>query len=277
MPEETTLVLGTSGPVVQRLAQQLQQAGALPPGPLPEQFTRELEACVKTFQQTHLGQDGAFLKSDGVVGPATWWALANASGAAQRSNLSAAIPAGIGPLRRRILEVALAEHANGVAERPMGSNRGPELDKYLPDWVTKSAEPGPAWCCFFYSWVVKEALGDWPLGGREGSCGKARERAGTLGIWRPKTMRAAHPLPGDAFVFDHGEGKGHIGFVLRVSKDGSEINTLEGNCANRVKLGVRRVDASDLAGFIDNVPSEHPVEFERGVVSAASVVGETTR
>ncbi|HEX6241701.1 MAG TPA: CHAP domain-containing protein [Polyangiales bacterium] len=277
MPEQPTLVLGVSGPAVQLLAQQLQEAGALPPGPLPEQFTRELEAIVRDFQQTHLDKEGAFLKSDGVVGPATWWALSNASGPAQRSNLAATIPAGLGPLRRRILEVALAEHQKDVVEQPNGSNRGPELDKYLPDWVTKSADRGPPWCCFFYSWVVKQALGDWPLGGREGSCGKARERAGTLGIWVPKTLPGAHPLPGDAFVMDHGGGQGHIGFVLRVAKDGSRFNTLEGNCGNRVKLGLRRLDESHLVGFIDNVKSEQPVEFERGVVGAAGAASESTR
>ena len=276
MPEHPMLVLGASGPAVQLLARKLQEAGALPLGPAPDQFTDELEGSVKDFQQTHVGQDGVFLKSDGVVGPATWWALHNASGPAQHSQLSAAVPAGVGPLRRRILEVALGEHAKGVAERPFGSNRGPELDKYLPDWLTKTSA-GQPWCCFFYSWVVKEALGEWPLGQREGSCAKARERAGTLGIWRPKTMRAEHPLPGDAFVIDAGKGKGHIGFVLRVSKDALEFNTVEGNCGNRVKLGLRRLDEPNLVGFIDNVSGEHPVEFERGVVSASSVARETTR
>jgi hypothetical protein len=277
MAEQPTLVLGASGPSVELLAKYLQDSGAFRAGPLPEHFTRELEACVKDFQQTHLGKQGAFLKSDGVVGPATWWALENASGAAQRSQLITSVPAGLGPQRRRILEVALAEHAKNVVEQPNGSNRGPELDKYLPDWLTKSAQSGPPWCCFFYSWVVKQALGDWPLRAREGSCGKARERAGALGIWRPRSMPSAHPLPGDAFVMDHGGGQGHIGFVLRVSKDGAELNTLEGNCGNRVKLGVRRLDESDLVGFIDNVPSEQPLEFERGIVGGTRAAGDSTR
>jgi peptidoglycan hydrolase-like protein with peptidoglycan-binding domain len=277
MTAQPTLVLGASGAAVQLLAQQLQASGAMPQGALPEQYTRELENLVKDFQQTHIGEDGSQLESDGVVGPDTWWALANSSGPLQRSGLLTGVPKGLGPLRTAILETALAEHRKNVVEQPSGSNRGPDVDKYLPDWITAKDEKGPPWCCFFYSWTVKQALGDWPLGAREGSCGKARERAGARGLWIPKTMPGAHPIPGDAFVMDHGGGQGHIGFVLRVSADGKDINTLEGNCANRVKLSLRSVAQADLLGFIDNVPSEQPTDFERGIVTTGRANADSTR
>jgi hypothetical protein len=228
---------------------------------------------------THLGPKGLPLDVDGVVGPDTWWALFNASGEAQRSHIKAHIPGGLGPQRKSLLEVALGEHGKDVKEEPGGSNRGPHVDRYLPDHVKKPGEAGPPWCCFFYSWVAKEALGGWPLGKREGGCASARAQAGKLGLWIPKYLaqEKQHPIPGDAFVMDKGGGHGHIGYVLRVSEDGTSINTLEGNCGNRVKLGLRSLSDPQIVGFIDNVPHEQTTGFERGVVQAAKVGAEGTR
>jgi hypothetical protein len=271
------LWLGSQGSAVVELARLLQAHGFALEESAADGFGPELEECVQDFQRTHLGPDGRFLEVDGVVGPKTWWALAHASGAAQRSYIEAAPPRGLTPLRRRLLEVALAEHARGVAELPDGSNRGPDVDRYLPGWLTERPGPGPAWCCFFYSWVVKSALHHWPLGQREGNCMQARARAGALGLWTPLGSRGERPLPGDAFVMNRGGGRGHIGFVLRVSQDGTQINTLEGNCGNRVKLGLRELRDSEISGFIDNVPSEAPLDFERGIVSAKPLGGASTR
>ena len=44
-------------------------------------FNVVTQDAVTYFQQSHLGSDGSFLDVDGVVGPATWWALRNPSGA----------------------------------------------------------------------------------------------------------------------------------------------------------------------------------------------------
>jgi hypothetical protein len=86
--------------------------------------------AVTYFQQTHVGPNGAFLDVDGVVGPDTWWALRNPSGAAQKSGLDPDIPRGLTPLRTRLLEIALAEHAKGVKEIPDGAIWSPEIAKY---------------------------------------------------------------------------------------------------------------------------------------------------
>ncbi len=242
----------------------------------PRRFSRALEQQVRYFQQTHLGPKGEFLVPDGVVGPDTWWALERASGDAQRSNLEPTVPAGLGPKRASILQVALAEHQKGVTEQPDGSNRGPEIDKYLPAWSRRSPR-GPAWCCYFYSWVVQQALGTSPLGLVIGSCARARAQAVKRQLWVPSTLRGNRPFPGDAFVMEHGDGTGHIGFVLRVSADGTTINTVEGNCGNRVKVGLRSLSAHDIVGFIDNVPDETREDFERGVLSASAVENASTR
>jgi hypothetical protein len=182
------------------------------------------------------------------------------------------IPAGVPPLRRKILALALDEHAKGVREVPAGSNRGPELDKYLPDFTKKLGKPGPPWCCFFYSWVVREALGVWPLGRRHGSCSAARVGAAKLGLWLPAQAALAnhHVMPGDAFIL----ARGHIGFVLRLSD--THMNTIEGNTGHRLKIGMRELADPQLLGFINNVPTER-APFARGVLPAEHVGVDSVR
>jgi hypothetical protein len=279
MPKHPLLVLGSNdAAALKLLSDKLREHGHWPHVEAPESFTPELEHAVTDFQMTHLGRRRAPLDVDGVVGDDTWWALFNAVGEPQRSHITARIPNGLGPQRKSLLEVALAEHAKDVHEDPPGSNRGAHVDRYLPEHF-RDDEKGPPWCCFFYSWVAKEALGGWPLGRREGGCASARALAGRMGLWIPKYLAAEkqHPIPGDAFVMDKGSGHGHIGYVLRVSEDGRSINTLEGNCGNRVKLGLRALTDPQIVGYIDNVPGEQNVGFERGVVEAAHVGQAATR
>ena len=40
-----------------------------------------------------------------------------------------------------------------VRERPRNSNRGPEVDEYLP---RAGVRPGLAWCCAFIYWCFDE-------------------------------------------------------------------------------------------------------------------------
>ena len=102
-------------------------------------------------------------------------------------------------------------------------------------------------------------------------------------MWRPKGHYT--PVPGDAFVMLHksdaGElnGRGHIGFVYRVSQNGKRFNTIEGNCGDRVKLGERGVDDRSMAGFIDFWKDGRSLQktFQRGLVAANSSVGLSTR
>jgi CHAP domain len=270
------LFLGSNDVAVQTLIGRLRAEGFWEEAADVSEFTLEVEDSVRSFQRTHLGPDGTFLSADGVVGEKTWWALFNSTGRAQRSGLRASVPDGLGPMRQRILTVALAEHARDVVEVPNGSNRGPDVDRYLPDWVKKPGQKGPAWCCFFYSWVAHQALDKWPLGAPQGGVLEARRVAGKLGLWTPKSVAVNRPLPGDVFVMDRGSGHGHIGFVLRVSDDRKQINTLEGNCGNRVKLGMRELSDPEIIGFIDNVPSENNTVFELGIADASNLGRDRT-
>ena len=78
-------------------------------------------------------------------------------------------------------------------------------------------------------------------------------------------------------MIDKGAGHGHIGYVLPVSEDGSQIIMVEGNCGNRVKLSLRDLADPQIVGFIDNVPAEANAEFERGIVDAPKVGADVTR
>jgi hypothetical protein len=292
------LAKGSVGPRVVELKQRLMAQGFWSEaGTLSRTFGVKLEEAVAYFQQTHLGPDGKPLAVDGLVGPDTMWALKHPTGKAQKEGLGRDaddryenIPAGIGPDRKLLLVTALNQY--GIRERPMGSNRGDApnggVDKFLPTWCKKKPGKGPAWCCFFVSWVTKEVFGTYPLGRVHGSCAKAWEAAMHRRMAWPKykivdtrePTNPVHPLPGDAFYMRWGPRTGHIGFVYRVSEDGTEINTIEGNCANRVKIGRRSVD-DRIFGWIDfwgdSMAAMEYSKFERGLIQAPNVGRARTR
>ena len=278
-----TLKVGSSGWEVALLKTDLADQGFWPKyhtGPL---FTSKLAQAVEYFQSTHLGRDGAPLTVDGVVGPDTKWALQHPTGKHQRSGIpNGHIPEGLSQDREHLLAIALGEH--GIKEKPSGSNRstGPRggIDKYLPSWCKKEDKKGPAWCCFFTSWVLHEALGHYPLDRRHGSCKKAWEAAKKKKMHIPidkDTFSSALVTPGDAFVMLRRNGTGHIGFVYRVSMTSQEINTIEGNCGNRVKIGRRDIYKAPMHGFINFFGDKFP-SFERGLLEGADdVAAEGTR
>lgn len=238
-------------------------------------FGKRLHDAVVYWQQTHIGPNGRPLKDDGVVGEKTWWSLDHPSGKSQRSFLIPKVPLGLSVERALLLNTAIGQH--GVREVPNGSNRGPGVDQFLPSWCKKKDGKGPPWCCFFVSWGCKSALGNYPLGGWIGSCKKAASVAEERGLWVPRGQ--GKPTPGDAFVMLHRDedgkltGTGHIGWVVRVSADYSEFETMEGNCGNRVAAKCREVDT--VEGFIKFVPDCS--DFELGLAGGLSDTAESTR
>lgn len=259
-----------------------------------KRFNASLEDAVIYFQQTHLGPDGSQLTDTGIVDEATWWALKNPSGAKQKSNLVPEDPKnliskGVEGYRKSVLQLALLEHAKGVCEKPNGSNRSKDIDTYLPDWLLKTLKPGdqgPAWCCFFVNAMVTRAFnGKRPWGPYLGSCAKLWETVenfkGTGDPFTPTLYQGTDRIsPGDVFVMLHPKkpGKaqtGHVGFVLRVSKNGSIINTVEGNCGNRVKVGTR--STTTINGFINLYGDGALTEFSRTLLAGSFVAGDDTR
>lgn len=270
-----TVRFGSTGPAVGKLAELLTKHGCGPKPPVDADnptFDRAVENMALYFQMTHQGLDGEWLAVDGVVGKGTWWALENATGEAQRSFLEAGIPTGITGKRRAILETAVKQH--GVREDPHRPNRGSEVDRFIPQ---DNLENAPPWCCYFASWVTREVFGDDPVGKPVASCYKAWQHANKLGRWEPNDGRV--PTPGDAFVILTKDPDtvdwctGHIGFVLQVAEDGKSVNTVEGNCGDRVKIGRRELADPKLRGFI-NIAGDHP-DFVRGSLRGAKGLGSS--
>lgn len=284
MSDKPFLKFGSKGLDVARLVKLLESHGCTPSPQVTAsspRFGRAIENMVMYFQMTHLNTNGNWLDVDGQVGKNTWLALEHGDDDAQRSHLKPVVPEGIEGNRKAILETAIGEHGiredtgrkNEKGEKL--TNRGKDVDKYLPNWVTSDpTTDGQPWCAYFISWVVKEVYGRHLLGRPVARVWKAYERASKEGRWTPKGAEV--PTPGDAFVLLYDDEytsvncTGHIGFVLQVSEDGRSYNTIEGNCADRVKVGQRTLDDPTLRGFINIVGDK--ASFTRGSLRGAKNV-----
>jgi peptidoglycan hydrolase-like protein with peptidoglycan-binding domain len=238
------------------------------PVPVNGKYDKATIAAVFNFQGVRLDRKGRHLKADGWVGPATWWAIQNPSGASQKSNLEGDTRKGLSAERRAIIKAFLKDHTAGVREIPDGANYGDGVTRYL-------TVIGPAyWCCYAVSTWHKDAVGTWPFGERfglvAGIWNEAKERG--RAILKEDTSTA---VPGDAFVMLYRNAKGrltglgHIGLVLTASQDGESFNTGEGNAGNRVKISRRETDQDTLVGYIDFFGDRAAVlpKFERGLLS----------
>lgn len=199
-----------------------------------------LWASVEDFQLQHIGPSGLPLKDDGVVGPATWWALANPSGVSQQSGFSLALPprTALGAGRRKVQDWVVTEYRKDVREVPDGSNRGPEIDGY---WGSTGVI-GQPWCCALVSTALRSALGLYPLRTHHLSVQAMYHAALELGLIT-KT-----PRPWDIFVQIKPGGLGHTGFGSAFSRAGVAA-TFEGNAGNRLKHGRRPL--STITAWID--------------------------
>ena len=226
-------------------------------------WCQELTDAVRLFQAQHVGHDGRALSVDGVVGPETWWALANPSGGRQRSLYPLVVASGLGELRQGLLDLVAAEYQKDVYEIPDGSNRSPIIDGYWGD----TGLLGLPWCQAFVTTMALRALGHYPLGRHITAVHEAWQEAVA------RQMIALYPVPGDAFVIFTGAQTGHTGFVTAVAEDGT-FATIEGNCGNRIKHGRRHVD--QIHGWIDLVgDGQRQVYQEVGVLPELNP--ETTR
>lgn len=261
-----TLKIGAVGEEVKVLQSLLRKSGFFE-GKLGGNFQALTLAAVKAFQASHMGPSGKYLNVDGEVGPATWWALENPNGDAQRSGIQtdpSVIPTGISEARKKILRLAIKEHRAGVAESPKGSNWGDGVTKYL-----LGVGPAP-WCCYCMSWLNKQAYDRYPLGKRYGHCATFWRDAKAAGAGFPKAKY--EPIPGDFGIILYGSsGSGHIFLVANVSADGRSFNTFAGNEGDRFKHGWREKSQDTIVGFInlfgDDTPAAH-AKFKRQIFSA---------
>jgi len=211
-------------------------------------FGVSTERAVKLFQSQTRDIHGNPLVADGKLGPISWAALfvVQENPSDQDDQIT--------PLLAKALEIA--ESQNGVLEDPPGSNRGPEVEKYL---ASAGCVPGDPWCASFVFWCFSEASKSLNIKNpliRTGSCIDHWNRTTGKKISRQNAINNFSLIhPGCIFIIDHGGGKGHTGIVKSVSP--GYIQTIEGNTnisGSREGLGVaeliRKINTI-TAGFID--------------------------
>ncbi len=127
-----------------------------------------------------------------------------------------------------ILKVAFNEL--GI-EEVLGDQHNPEILKYAEDsgihGITTDEIP---WCSSFVNWVA------WKCGLQHSGLPNARS-------WLNIGQRVISPEPGDVVVFwreNPQSWKGHVGFFLGVSPDGTRVYCLGGNQGNRVSVSAYR-------------------------------------
>lgn len=232
-------------------------------------FGDKTRSAVLYFQNTHNNQNNQPLIGDGLVGPETWWALHNPSGSAQRMFLKPKSPNIQSTDRAKIIAWIENEHRLGIKEEPDGSNWSPRIKQYLN--VTNIAYPAP-WCQAFVSCAFKESMPEFKYLMRPTArVSDATEQARDLAkYYTVQIISRFNIIPGDQFIVLNGDGTGHTGFIYRVSADEKYINTIEGNCGNRVALQKR--ETNKLTGIIKWTSD---AEFERGLCDADSTSNKT--
>jgi hypothetical protein len=193
-------------------------------GPLQEIgiFGPKTVQAVKLFQSLNKDSNNLPLVADGKIGSLTWEALFGAGTVpldAEPPNL----------LLKKVMEKAYSQI--GVKENPLGSNGGPEVDRYL---ASVGLGTGFYWCMAFVYWCFQE-------GAKElRQANPAVKTGGVLKQWNQSTGRKIlspqaiqNPSlikPGHIFIMDFGGGKGHTGLVFKV--EGGNIRTIEGNSSS---------------------------------------------
>ena len=246
-----SLKYGDAGPDVGAAQQALIECGhAISQDELGAQrFGVATTTALRAFQAAHVGPDGHALAEDGIIGPATSWALDHPNGAGAgyiangwRCSANDA-RAEVAP----VLKWALAQI--GEHEIPDGSNRSKLIDVWTGRVGQPPNVPGPPWCAYFVSAAFKQADGGSPFG-VVGSAWKLKEWAAIHGRILGEAASVA-PQPGDCFIILRGDNHGHVG-IIGARLDTSRLATIEGNCGNAVRGMVR--DRSQFTAIVRPIP-----------------------
>ena len=240
---------------IEMLQHRLNEVGC---GPIAETgvFDKEhTKNSVMLFQARFSDVDALPLKVGGQVGPLTWAALFGT-----RSVPSTSVAPSV--LVGAAIDFAITQI--GVMESPLGSNRGPEVDKFLRAVNLDPAAGSFPWCVAFTHFCYKMAaesdsvenphtrtagvLDHWAKAARNPS---ARRVLRSQAVTNPDLVR-----PGCLFIIDVGGGAGHSGMVLGTAN--GRLSTIEGNTndnGSRNGIGVFRREARKIVdinkGFID--------------------------
>lgn len=240
--------------IVLSIQKRLNQIGC---GPIAENgiFDENTKAAVQLFQSRSVDSNNHSLVIDGKIGSLSWGALF-------KTQSVPPIKKAESKLLKKVVEFAQTQI--GVREKPIGSNDGPEVSRYLASVGLNSKEDSYAWCVAFIYFCFREAangLGlDNPMIKTAGVLEHWR-RAGEKGIKRILAKDAiANPSlikPGQIFAIAIGnKGLGHSGLVIEVLSDG-RFKTIEGNSndgGSREGIGVFervRKPTEINRGFVD--------------------------
>jgi hypothetical protein len=115
----------------------------------------------------------------------------------------------------------IAKEYLGVTEHPLGSNKGPEVKKFLN---SVGLDEGYSWCAAFLYFCFNDASKKLTV------INPLIKTGGVLKHYNEtKGVKAAIPQKGDIFIMDFGKGKGHTGLVDEVNLNAKTFTTVEGN------------------------------------------------
>jgi hypothetical protein len=178
----------------------------------------------------------------------------------------------------------LASHKD-AKEEPKGSNKGPEVSKYLQSVGLSSGLP---WCMAFVYYIFDDVCR------RLGKTNGTVKTGGCLNHWNQAPSDAKIPVdmiktnpslirPGQIFIMTRpGKGLGHTGIVVAVDEKDRSFTSMEGNTndqlsgeGDRVGINKRKIDGTNLVGFIDYFKSSRTPEFESDISKA--ITGEASK
>ena len=237
------------GSVVRFIAAGLAKRGYAVTSP-PGVYDSAFKSLMKLYQSQNVDAAGRPLEVDGEVGSMTWGSL---------FPTPVTVASG-GSIATAALGMAVTQL--GVMEQPLGSNAGPQVEKYL---ASVGLDGGFFWCMAFVFWCFREAAA------QSGQANPFPKTAGCIDAWNKVKAKSpnriitraaalANPTlvkPGQVFILDHGGGAGHTGFVRQ--SFGGPLRTVEGNTnptgsANGLgvfELNRRKIPDGSLKGFID--------------------------
>src|SRR5690606_20232692 len=112
----------------------------------------------------------------------------------------------------RIVVLAQSEFKRDVVELPNGSNKSPDILRYLT--AAEGSVAGAAWCAYFTSYITARA------GRPVGTGGRGLGYVPDVRAWGVKASRyfpegsSIQPQPGDLVTWPQ-----HIGIVVKVNDD----------------------------------------------------------
>lgn len=143
-------------------------------------------------------------------------------------------------------------------EKPVGSNRGKEVETYQ---TSVGIPAGTFWCAAFVYFCFNEGAKNVGIPNplfKTGGCLEHWNKTKARKI-KAKDARDDPSIvkPGFIFIIDHGSGHGHTGIVKRV--EGGRLITIEGNSnpngnSNGIgvfELDIRKVWTDNLKGYLD--------------------------